>query len=250
MMFRPCAGLLLGLLLVAAPLARATDLLAVTEDVPPFSYLDNGRFRGLANEVLDRISQRSGLHVQRSIQPWARAQKTVHQVDDSMIYVTVRTPAREAQYRWVGPIDDCDLVVLALASSALTFEPHSQGGRALRVGAVRGSPAAQLLRDAGLPERAIYITPGSETSTKMLFAGHLDMVAGLVLPYAHQAARLGLDGAQLSVVHRLQKGYGCYYAFNPKVRPEVFDRFAQAFEALRSEGELKVLRERHLRPRP
>lgn len=81
----------------------------------------------------------------------------------------------------------------------------------------------------------------------MLYAGHLDMIAGLVLPYAHQAGRVGLDGAQLNVIHQLQKGHGCYYAFNPAVDARLFERFARAFEGLRAEGELKSLRGRSLR---
>ncbi|MDM4768419.1 transporter substrate-binding domain-containing protein [Pelomonas sp. SE-A7] len=244
-----CPGLAcLICLALLLPAARAADeLLAVSEDAPPFAYLDNGRFLGLANELLDRIAQRSGLRLQRSQQPWARAQQTVRQLNNSLLYVTVRTPARESQYRWVGPIDDCDIVVMALATSGLSFDPRLPSVRQLRIGAVRGSPAAQLLREAGVAERAIYVTPGSETSTKMLYAGHLDMIAGLILPYAHQASRLGLDGAQLGVIHQLQKGYGCYYAFNPAVDDQVFERFAKAFESLRAEGELKSLRARYFR---
>ena len=224
--------------------AGAGDLLGVTEDVPPFSYLEGGRYLGLANEVLDRVAAQSGLRVQRSIQPFARGLKTVDEVHNSFLYVVVRTPAREPHYRWVGPLDDCDVVVLTLRSSGLDFSPTTPDARALRVGVVKGSPAGKMVREAGMPERSVYQTPGSETSTRMLFAGHLDMIAGLALPYQHQAARLGLDASQMTVAHMLQKGYGCYFAFNAKVDPVLFKRFADAFELLRSSGELKALRER------
>ncbi|MDT9000718.1 transporter substrate-binding domain-containing protein [Paucibacter sp. APW11] len=226
--------------------AADTHLLGVTEDVPPFSYLEGGRFAGLANEVLDRIANQSGLKVQRSIQPFARGLKTVDEVPNSFLYVMVRTPARESHYRWVGPLDDCDVVVLTLRSSGLDFSPTTPDARALRVGAVKGSPAGKMLRDAGMPERSIYLTPGSETSTRMLFAGHLDMIAGLALPYQHQATRLGLDTSQMQVAHLLQKGFGCYFAFNPKVDPVLYKRFADAFDVLRSSGELRQLRERSM----
>lgn len=230
--------------------AADQHLLGITEDVPPFSYLDGGRFAGLANEVLDRIASQSGLKLQRSIQPFARGLKTVEDVPNSFLYVMVRTPAREAHYRWVGPLDDCDVVVLTLRSSGLDFSPTTPDARALRVGAVKGSPAGKMLRDAGMPERSVYLTPGSETSTRMLFAGHLDMIAGLALPYQHQATRLGLDASQMQVAHLLQKGFGCYFAFNPKVEPTLFKRFADAFEQLRSSGELRQLKERALQAPP
>jgi len=232
------------LVLAGAPAARAGDLLGITEDVPPFSYLDGGRFVGLANEVLDRVAARSGLRLQRSIQPFARGLKTVESLPNSFLYVVVRTPARESQYRWVGPLDDCDLVVMTLRSSGVDFSPGAPDARALRIGVVKGSPAGRMVREAGMPEGSIYQTPGSETSTRMLYAGHLDMVAGLALPYQHQASRLGLDAGQLMVAHVLQKGYGCYFAFNRQVSEALFKRFATAFEALRGSGELKALQDR------
>ncbi len=228
----------------AIPAARAGDLLGITEDVPPFTYLERGRFVGLANEVLDRVAAQSGLRVQRSIQPFARGLKTVEDLPNSFLYVVVRTPAREPLYRWVGPLDDCDLVVMTLRSSGVDFSPHAPDAQALRIGVIKGSPAGKMVREAGMPERSIYQTPGSETSTRMLYAGHLDMVAGLSLPYQHQAARLGLDAGQLMVAHVLQKGYGCYFAFNRQVNETLFQRFAAAFETLRSSGELKALQDR------
>ncbi|MBB2486954.1 transporter substrate-binding domain-containing protein [Mitsuaria sp. WAJ17] len=233
-----------ALTLCAGTQVQAGDLLGVTEDVPPFSYLDGGRFVGLANEVLDRVAAQSGLRVQRSIQPFARGLKTVEDLPNSFLYVVVRTPAREPLYRWVGPLDDCDVVVLTLRSSGMEFSPHAADARVLRIGVVKGSPAGKMVREAGMPERSIYQTPGSETSTRMLYAGHLDMVAGLSLPYQHQASRLGLDAGQLTVAHVLQKGYGCYFAFNRQVNEALFRRFAAAFETLRSSGELKTLQER------
>ncbi|MGM9514951.1 substrate-binding periplasmic protein [Roseateles sp. DB2] len=238
-----------ALVLCAAQAARAGDLLGVTEDVPPFSYLEGGRFVGLANEVLDRIADQSGLRLQRSIQPFARGLKTVGEVPNSFLYVVVRTPAREPHYRWVGPLDDCDVAVMTLRSSGLDFSPTTPDARALRIGVIKGSPAGRMVREAGMPERSVYLTPGSETSTRMLYAGHLDMIAGLSLPYQHQATRLGLDASQLVVAHVLQKGYGCYFAFNPQVNEAVFKRFAEAFETLRASGELKALRDRATQPR-
>lgn len=240
------ASLCAVLLACSGQAVHASDLLGVTEDVPPFSYLEDGRYLGLANEVLDRIVKRSGLRIQRAIQPWARAQITVQGVPNSLLYVTVRAPAREKLYRWVGPIDDCEIAVLALASSGRSFTPSTPDGQVLRIGAVRGSPAGKLLRDAGVTERSIYNTPGSETSAKMLYVGHLDMIAGLTLPYAFQAARAGYDPSQLVQVHVLHKGLGCYFAFNLKVDDGLFKRFEEAFVAMQASGELKTLREQYL----
>ncbi|MFG6447638.1 substrate-binding periplasmic protein [Roseateles sp. BYS180W] len=226
--------------------AQAADLLGVTEDLPPYAYREHGRNLGLANEVLNRVAQRSGLKIQRRQQPWALAQATVRSHPNSFLYVTVRAPAREPLYRWVGPVDDCDITLLALQGSGRSFPAQPSDSRPLRIGVVRGSPVPDMLRALGVAERSIYLTPGSETSAKMLYGGHLDMLAGLMLPYAYQAARAGFDPRRLTVLRPLRQGFGCYFAFNPQVSEAVLQRFSQAFEELQRSGELQALRLQYL----
>jgi len=81
----------------------------------------------------------------------------------------------------------------------------------------------------------------------MLYADRLDLLAGLMLPSAYQAQRNGYDPAELQVVHVLKPGYGCYFAFNPKVDPQLLAQFRKGFEEIRSSGELQLLREMYLR---
>ena len=161
--------------------------------------------------------------------------------------MTVRTPEREPQYLWVGPIDACDIVLLKLRRrSELQFDPQ-RISTSLQIGALRGAPTAKLLRDAGIPEANIYLTPKSETSVRMLYADRVDLVAGLHAPYAYQAQRHGLDPTELQAIHVLQPGFGCYFAFNPRVDEQLLARFRKGFEELRASGELQSLREQFLR---
>lgn len=237
------AGLLCGL--ATAPV-MAADLMAYSEDLPPFAYLDGEEHRGLANELLDRIAQRTGLSLKRHSQPWARSVRDAQAEPNGLLYVTVRTPEREAQYLWVGPIDGCDIVLMKLRRRAeLRFEPARPG--ALQIGARRDGPAVPRLREAGVPETAIYQTPSAEVAIRMLYAERLDMLAGLQLPSAYQAQRNGLDPNELQAFQVLQPGFGCYFAFNPRVDEQLLTRFRKAFDELRSSGELQSLREQFLR---
>ena len=243
-----CLSLTLALasLLVGAKV-RAEDLLAFSEDVPPFAYLDNDEHRGLANELIDRIIQRTGLTIKRLNMPWARSLREAQAEANSLLYMTVRTPERESQYLWVGPLDSCDIVLMKLRHrSELTFDP-AQSAAPLQIGVGRGSPAAALLRDAGVAESAIYATPRSEIGVRMLYAARLDILAGLYLPSLYQVQRNGYAVAELQAFHTLKKGNGCYFAFNPKVEPRLLAQFRKGFEELQSSGELAALRDQYLR---
>jgi polar amino acid transport system substrate-binding protein len=233
--------------LLGATVASAAELLGFSEDLPPFAYLENGEHRGMANELIDRIAQRTGMSIKRQNMPWSRSVREAQAEQNSVLYVTVRTPEREPQYLWVGPIDACDIVLVKLRRrTELKFELQREGGQ-LQIGAGRGSPAVQVLRDAGVAEADIYQTPRSEISMRMLYAGRLDMLAGLQLPTAFQAQRNGLDPAELQAVHVLKPGYGCYFAFNPKVDPQLLAQFRKGFDDIQASGELQRLREVYLR---
>lgn len=227
--------------------AFAHELVGFSEDLPPFAYVENAEHRGMANELLDRIAQRQGLQLKRLNMPWARSIRDAALEPNSVLYMTVRTPERESQYLWVGPIDPCDIVLMKLRRRGeLKFDPQHPAGP-MQIGAGRGAPSVQLLRDAGVPESEIYQTSRSEIGVRMLYADRLDLLAGLMLPSAYQAQRNGYDPTELQVVHVLKPGYGCYFAFNPKVDPQLLAQFRKGFEEIRNAGELQILRDMYLR---
>ncbi|MFY7864172.1 substrate-binding periplasmic protein [Roseateles sp.] len=227
--------------------AFAHELVGFSEDLPPFAYVENAEHRGMANELLDRIAQRQGLALKRFNMPWARSIRDAANEPNSVLYMTVRTPEREPHYLWIGPIDACDIVLMKLRRRTdLRFDPqHAAAG--LQIGAGRGAPSVQLLRDAGVPDSDIYQTSRSEIGVRMLYADRLDLLAGLTLPSAFQAQRNGYDPSELQVVHVLKPGFGCYFAFNPKVDPLLLAQFRKGFEEMRSSGELQMLRDMYLR---
>ncbi|MBE9609801.1 substrate-binding periplasmic protein [Chitinilyticum piscinae] len=232
-------------LVLCSALAAAADLQGYTEEFPPFNYLDKGAPAGLANDILDRVMARSGLSIERSSLPWPRAVQMTASSPNSLLYTTVRTPAREAQYRWVGPYDDCDVVLIKLRSRKDLQIGKLEDARNYLVGAVRGAAASQLLQEKQFPARNLTLVSDEEAVLRMLFAGRTDLNAGMFLPHGHLARQLGLPAQEMEVAHILQKGGGCYFAFNSKVDPALFARFEKAFEALRSSGELQQLQLRH-----
>ena len=54
--------------------AQAQTLQAVTEDAPPYTYIEHGKVAGPATEVVQQTLQRAGLNDYRlHLYPWARA---------------------------------------------------------------------------------------------------------------------------------------------------------------------------------
>ena len=84
--------------------AAAVDIHAYTEDVPPLNYVDKGKISGYSTEVLRLAAQEAGLSLSIEAQPWLRAYAAVQKSPNALLFTVVRTPEREAQFQWVGPI--------------------------------------------------------------------------------------------------------------------------------------------------
>ncbi|WP_028454498.1 substrate-binding periplasmic protein [Chitinilyticum litopenaei] len=244
-LFRRLAASCSALLFWLGP-TQAAELRAYTEEFPPFNYRDGERISGYAHELLLRIAREAGISVDVILQPWPRALQSNERDANSLLFTTVRTPQREQKYRWVGPLDSCDIELLKLA-----------GRRDIRIVSLTdlhqysiGLPAEgadrEVLQPLNLAPDKLIRVPSSGSMVRMFYAGRFDLVSGIRLSYAYQARRLGLPAEQVESAWLLKKGYGCYYAFNPAVDDALYQRFAAAFATLLQNGEVARLRDSYL----
>ncbi|SMC29433.1 extracellular solute-binding protein, family 3 [Andreprevotia lacus DSM 23236] len=236
------------LALLASGHARAADLRAYTEEFAPFNYTEQGQPRGLSVHLLDEIAKRAGLSIDTRFMPWQRAVNSNADDTNSILFTTVRTVQREALYRWVGPIDDCDVVLIKLARNRRIQIDKPADMARYTVGVPSVGADQDILHNLGYPMRTVTGVPANGSIVRMLYAGRFELVSGVLLSYAWQARQLGLPAEQLQVAWPIQRNRGCYYAFNPQVDPALFQRFDAAFKALAQEGKLKALREQIIKP--
>jgi polar amino acid transport system substrate-binding protein len=238
---------LLGLILVLIlPATQAQTLHGYTEEFPPFNYTEQQQARGLSNEILNRISAKTGITVSRSSLPWLRAVQQSQADKNSVLYTVVRTPQREQQYLWVGPYDDCDVVFVKLKANPISINSLKDAER-YSVGAARGAAAAQILQSKGFnPQLFDLSSPEESRSVRMLFAGRFDLSAGMLISHIYGARRLQLDPSKLETAFTIQPGYGCYFAFNPKVDQQIFKQFKAAFDTMKHNGELEKIRSHYI----
>jgi polar amino acid transport system substrate-binding protein len=234
-------------LVFVTSLAHAETLYGYTEEFAPYNYMAGTQHKGLANQIIDRIIEQSGLSIQRESLPWLRALQEVNQKENSLLYSTVRTPQRENQYLWVGPYDDCNVSFIKLKSRSDIQLNSVKDAEKYFSGAVRGTATLQILQNQNFNLNRVDISSPEEARTvKMLYAKRFDLSIGLLIPHIYSAKKLGLDASQLTVAYPLLKGSGCYFAFNPKVNSAQFQRFRDAFALLKNSGELELIRRQYL----
>ncbi|HEY8881602.1 MAG TPA: transporter substrate-binding domain-containing protein [Roseateles sp.] len=236
---------------LAAPLgAAAADelLLGVTENLPPLNYLDDGSAQGFSVELLRLMAAHAGVRLELQVLPWLRALQVAEATPQSALFSLTRTPEREAQFQWVGPIAQRRILLYKLASRAdLTLTQLSELGSS-RIGVVRDSAADRALQAMGLkPGAELEHGLDDATNLRKLLAGRMEYVALLDWAAAWNLRQLQLPYGTLQPVMEQDVSKSYWYGLRPDAHPALARRLQAALDALRRDGRYERLRQRYFR---
>ena len=213
--------------LLAAPLsfaAAADSVLGVTENLPPLNYLD-GDAQGFSVDLLRMMAASAGLRLELQVLPWPRAVQVAETQPASVLFSLTRTPEREAQFQWVGPIAPRRVLIYRLAKrSDLSLPQLSELGER-RIGVVRDSAADRLLQAAGL-KPGIELEHGLDdaTNVRKLLASRMEFVVLLDWAAAWAMRQHRLDYATLQPVMELDVARSYWYGLRPDADPALVKR--------------------------
>ena len=238
----PVTKLLWGLSWACCTLTSlsAQTIQAVTEDAPPYTYVEQGKVVGPVTEVVEQSLQRAGFKDYRvSLYPWARAYDLAQKQPHVLIFLIARTPAREAQFHWTGEIMKIEYHLYRWRGRSVEV-PQLDAARAYSIGVMRDDVRQQYLQSKGFTKLVVSSQPLD--NFRKLVNGQVDLVpltAGEVPSLCKEAA---VDCAQLERVLTLHEAStGLYMAYSRPTPPEVVERTRKAFEQLQAEGAVKRL---------
>lgn len=245
---RPCLALpaLLGLGPAPTLAAPAGELHGLTENLAPLNYQGARGPQGFSVELLRRLAADTAQSLVLDVLPWQRAVQQAAGDPASVLFSLTRTPEREAQYRWVGPITPRRILVYKLARRrGLTLERLADLGDA-RIGAVRDSATDRQLQAAGLrPGEQIEHGRDDATNVRKLLAGRMAFVALLDWAAAFHLRELGLPYATLEPVMALDTGAAYWYGLHRAADPRLVRRLQAALDAFKRDGGYERLRQRY-----
>jgi len=222
--------LLLGA--VALPATAAEPRLYITTELlAPSSTRDNERMDVVATDKVREAMRRAGVAYTIDVLPWKRAYHAALTRRDACVYSTTRIPEREALFKWVGPIDTAQWVLLGRADRKLRLRSIDDA-RGLRIGTYNGDAREAWLRSRGF---IVDSTANDLANLHKLMAGRIDLWAGSMRSGSDVLARFGYDKQVVPVL--VFNEIGVYLACNRAVPDALVARLDKAFEtiALRSE---------------
>ncbi|MBC7684364.1 MAG: ABC transporter substrate-binding protein, partial [Bdellovibrionales bacterium] len=171
-----CGLLLAGSVALAGVRTPATPLYIATEYSPPTSMQDGALVIGSATDKVREAMARSRLAYSIEMLPWKRAYNAALTRPNTCVYSTTRTPEREQLFKWVGPTDEGEWVLLGRADRNFRLTTL-EDARSLRIGTYNGDARDEFLRARGFK---VDPAPNDMINPQKLMMNRIDLwAAGL-----------------------------------------------------------------------
>lgn len=214
----------------ASAAGQAPPLRIYTESSPPTSMLENGRVVGIATDKVREALSRAAVDYSVEVVPWKRAYSMALSRPDSCVYSTTRTAEREHLFKWAGPTDEGDWVLMGRAGRQYTV--HSlEDARKLRIGTYNGDARDTFLRTRGFK---VDPAPNDLYNPRKLMLDRIDLWAVAMRRDSQVLEQNGWAGEIVPVFtfNRVK----LYLACNRAVPDAAIAKLNAAFEAMQRDG--------------
>ncbi len=223
--------------LLCALSATAEDVIFNTEDYPPYNFINaSDELDGVSTRLLQRAVDGLGKDVTFRLVPWARAITEARLRENVCVYSTSRTPEREQQFQWIGPLIESSWAAFSINESVADSVDSLDDLRNYRVGSFREDAVGLYVESRGVP--VIWASRDPENLLR-LEAGLIDVwVTGAdVAEFVAGNASTDLTRLFTFAQSRL------YLACHPSVDGQWLAQLQQAIDRLKEQGVDREMRE-------
>lgn len=225
-----------ALLAVAGSVAHGSEavrLRLITEASPPISMMEGRRVIGSGTEKVAEIMARTGTGYTLELLPWKRGYTFALQRRDTCLFSTTRTAEREDLFKWVGPTDEAEWILLGRADRQYNLRTL-EDARGMRIGTYNGDARDDYLRARGFQ---VDPAPNDMINPRKLLLDRIDVWAASIKRGTTIVKRYDW-GDKIVPVLSFNR-VGVYLACNPAVPTELIDRMNVAVEAMVRDGTMK-----------
>lgn len=237
-------------LLIAAPAFAQTVLQGVTEQYAPYTYEKDGRATGIITEIVEAMSAKAGMTIEISLYPWARAYKTALEQPNTLIFSIFRSPEREEQFYWIGPvIPPAQIGLYKLKERADIRLSSLEDAKKYLTSVVRNTIFHTYLLEHGFEEgKHIDLQADPGQNLKLLLFKRVDFVFAEEFENAALLDSLELRPDVMEEALPLPELNADFYVAVSKQTPEeTAQKLRAAFEAIQADGTVAaILNKYHL----
>lgn len=178
----------------------------VTEDYPPYSYLDNnGEVVGLATQAVSALMAEAGLNHTIKLVPWARAYEAALKKPNTLIYPLVYLESRKDKFHFICPISHItDFYFFRLISRNDIKVTALNDVKNYVTGVVRNDSIHQFLLKAGfINDKNLDIAASDSVTLKKLQHGRVDLIYTSQATMTSRLKELGLPPESVTALFQI-----------------------------------------------
>lgn len=240
------AHLFLPVLVLTRALTAADAVTLITEDIPPFNYVDPAKpdaVTGVCTEIVRAIMARNGHHDRIQMMPWARGYAQLQTGPRVALFATARLPERENLFQWVGPLAHKHFTFIAPAGSPLKMTTVDDARRVAAIGVYRDSAKQRWLLTHGFTN--LEAVNDEATNLTMLTGGRLPLWFTAEPECYEFARRQDIGADQLAVALRVEAIW-LYLAVSLDVEKSTVAAWQQTCDTLHQDGTIAALTRRFI----
>jgi polar amino acid transport system substrate-binding protein len=231
----------IGILMIAWLLTTgvaAQDLTIISENNPPFNFVQHGELAGSSMEIVREMLRRMDLPDNIRILTWARGYNLALTQPNVVLFSTARTETRENLFHWVGPLYRVRFGFYAKKGSGLHLNTLEDAKKVGAIATYKDDVKEQLLKSLGFTNLDSSKSPAS--NLKKLVAGRVDLWLFSNLGVERVAKQIGIDPDQLELILPF-KDYDSYIAISNGTAETIVEKWRTVLAAMQQDGSFEKI---------
>jgi len=214
------------------------EVTIVTEDFPPFNYMENDVMKGMSTEVVLAVLEEVGVKPNIKLLPWARAYRIATTEKNHIIYSIVRDQDREELFHWIGAIASYHTSLYKLKAREDIEIKSLNDAKAYLIGCSRSDVITSHLKRNGFTRLDIVTT--DVQNLHRLIRGRVDLIGYEEASFVQKVQQEGLDLSLYEKAYRVEDLSGdLYMAFSKSSDTTLVHKFQEGLQVIKERGVIK-----------
>lgn len=223
------------------------DYKIMTEDYPPFNYVENDDVKGLSVEIFElTLKNLNSTKISKDFEvlPWSRGYSIIQSQDKTILFSMTRIAERENMFKWVGPIAPTRIAIMGLKSKGIKIS-NLKDLENYKIGVVRDDMGELLLVSSDIPRKNIKEVIKLYSNISKLNTGRIDLISYEESVLKWNLKQENKDVNDYETVFILKESE-VFYAFNKNTPDSLIQQVQEAFDKVKSSPEYAKILSKYL----
>lgn len=215
----------------------------MTEEYPPVTFLQQGRPAGFVTDMVREIAARLQYADNIRLTSWRNAYRMAQLHPNVMLFSAERTPEREGQFQWVGPVGKNRSILFARKGSGIKLGSLEEAKSLQAIATTTDWFTEQYLQREGFSNLVSSKDPTENVRQLMNGEVQLSIFTDITIPEI--AAEAGYHMDDLEPVLTVSET-DFYIAFSKDTPQEVVAQWQQKLDELKQDGSFERIYRQYL----